>query len=170
MIGAAEAAVDDDGAPARLHGRLSLLYLDGHVAVDDVARHGREGELLEHARASLLVVDETVVRIGRLLPGALVREQRPLERPHLASRERREASAPEEVEEVERLLLAVEIRLPRHLLTEVEPRPSGIRPAAERDLTELPPLRERHTAVEEQIAVAAAVETPLAVEERDMAP
>jgi len=72
VVGTAEPSVDDDGAAAGLDGALPLPDLDGHVAVDDVAALRIEAELLQDMLAAVDRVDVTVVRVGRLLPGALV--------------------------------------------------------------------------------------------------
>ena len=71
MVRLAEAAVDDDGLAVRLDGRLALLDLDGHMTVDDVPALGQT-EFCENGAAEILVVQQAVVGIGRLLPCALV--------------------------------------------------------------------------------------------------
>ena len=82
MIGLAEAAVDDDGLAVSLHRAFPLLDLHGHMAVDDVASHGVQAELLQDSFAGALVVEKMEIGVRGLLPGALVCHQHPLEGLH----------------------------------------------------------------------------------------
>ena len=138
------------------------------MAVDDVAALRVEAEFLQDMLAAFHCVDVAVVRVGRLLPGALVGNQRALKRLELAPRRRREPAAPEEVHEVEGARRAMQPCLPRALLAEVEPAAAAVLLALEAYRAETAVFIERHAAVEQQIAVAAGVEIALLVEVVDV--
>ena len=139
------------------------------MAVDDVAALRVEAELLQDALAAVHRVDIAVVRVGRLLPGALVGDQRALERLELAPRRRREPAAPEEVHEVEGARRAVQPGLACALLAEVEPATTAVLLALEAYRAERAVFVQRHAAVKQQIAVATGVEIALLVEVVDVA-
>ena len=169
LVGAAEAAVDDDQPPARLDRAFAVLGLDRHMAVDNVAVFALKPEFAQDAYADLAVVVERVVRVFRLRPGGLVCDQAALKGRDVVSAERgRVAPAPQKPQEILaelafRCAFAGVVALACDGFAPVHQRLAGQLLPAEGEFEEPALVVHRDAAVEQQVAVKALVQPALGV-------
>ena len=107
LVGTGEAAVDDEEASIALDGTLTVLALDRHMAVDDMAVWTFQTKFFEDLDAAFLRLGDLIIGILILFPCRLVINKSTLECRDLGTgEERRPLAAPEVPHEVLTLLAA----------------------------------------------------------------
>ncbi len=174
LVRLAEAAVDNDELAARAQRAFAILDLDGDMAVDDAAPGLVEAEHFEYLRAARLAFVVLVIGVLGLFPGGFVLYERPLECGDVVAAEHgRVAPAPEEPEEILPLralarALGGEHALPGEAVRIIEEVLARKRGGAELEAREAAVRLHGDAAVEEQVAVAAAVKRTRAQQEARM--
>ena len=167
-----EAAVDDQQSAVRADRQFSLACPDRRVTVDNVRISGKQPEFREDFFTDFFLIVQFIIRILFLCPSGLVLNKGAFKSFQISAAQGREPAAPEIPEEIQIVLfrLFAEKGVSRAAVRHVKIFFAADGFSEQRDLRKAAVRIHRHTAMIEQIAVAAAVHAALFKEERHMPP
>ena len=175
VVGAAEAAIDDDEPPAALDGAFAFNSADRHMAVDDMAALAFQAKFAQNMFGGARVGNVLVVGVLYLNVGGGVGNVQPFKRRHgAAAKQRRFCPAPQIPQKVlpsqpRRAALRRTVTLAGAAVAVVEQRLAAAGNALKGDGRKRAVFGHGHSAVVEQIAVAHFIKCAVSVQKLHMA-